>query len=639
MKHAPWKLILAIAVAFVGISDLLFLARSRAFVGIGYNSQALTSPLQTAGFLAAGAICDAALILCLVLGLQPVAKRLGRNPLQRLLLTMGLAAMVPVTVNVLLTRVHVVLGTILSLDALFQMAAGDTVGATQEALATTSVALLVTGAIVAVGALWTIARWIGRRFGSGFHALPTKKLATASALTVAAALVVLVWCDARSPTFSFGLRWKASGMALRTVGSWITDFDLDGSGMMSRPPDFAPFDGRRHPYAREVPGNGVDENGLAGDLPTDVQPLKIIASERDLAPGSPSLVLIFLETFRADLLHRELGGIPVTPNLSRLATEAASSSETFTHSAMTWAARAQLLQGRMVPEVDKPTLVDDFREAGYEVAWFSGQHDGARDGERILGFERADVFRDARSDPNKRTTPSTRPVSLQVSWKTVLGSVKGFLEGRTNERRLFLYVNLVDTHFPYDHGELDDILHTERIGRSDIGSDRPKLVWEAYLNAAANVDRAIGQLLESVDKALGTDAYAVVVTADHGEAFYEEGFLGHGQTLDRVQSRVPLIVRGIDGNWPEPLGLSDIRGLLGRHLPNSRPDSRPTFSPEPDRQILQYMGEISHPKRIALRSMDGAVSHEFAAGAPDTPPEGFDALIHAWEALRNEADR
>jgi len=215
--------------------------------------------------------------------------------------------------------------------------------------------------------------------------------------------------------------------------------------------------------------------------------------------------------------------------------------------------------------------------------------------------------------------------------------VEGFLEGRTNERPLFLYVNLVDTHFPYDHAELDDILHSERIGRSDIGSDRPKLVWEAYLNAVANVDRAIGRLLESLDKALGADAYALVVTGDHGEAFYEEGFLGHGQTLDRVQSRVPLIVRGVGGDWPEPLGLADIRGLLGRHLPGAHPTSHPTFSPSADRQIFQYMGDISRPKRIALRSLERVVSHEFAAGAPETPPEGFDELIHAWEALRNEA--
>ncbi|MBW2397229.1 MAG: sulfatase-like hydrolase/transferase [Deltaproteobacteria bacterium] len=420
MKNAPWRLVLGLAVAFVGITDLLFLARSRAFLGIGYNSQALEGPLEIAGFVLAGSVCDAALILCLSLILRPLARRLCRDPLQQLLLTMGLAAMVPIGVNILLTRVHVVLGTILSLDALFQMAAGDTVGATHEALATTSATLLVVGSLVAIGTLWSVAGWIGRRFGSGFQMLPTKKLAASSALAVAAALVVLVWCDARSPTFAFGLRWKASGMALRAAGSWITDFDLDGAGMLSRPPDFAPFDGRRHPYARDLPGNGIDENGLAGDLPGDVHPPKIIASERPLEPGGSSLVLIFLETFRADLLHRSLRGVPVTPTLSRLATEAASSSETFTHSAMTWAARAQLFQGKMIPDLDEPTLVDDFKEAGYEVAWFSGQHDGARDGERILGFERADVFRDARSDPSKRTTPSTRPVSLQVSWKTVL---------------------------------------------------------------------------------------------------------------------------------------------------------------------------------------------------------------------------
>ena len=43
---------------------------------------------------------------------------------------------------------------------------------------------------------------------------------------------------------------------------------------------------------------------------------------------------------------------------------------------------------------------------------------------------------------------------------------------------------------------------------------------------------------------LGADP-AVVVTSDHGESLFEEGFLGHGYALNDAQSRIPLIVTGL----------------------------------------------------------------------------------------------
>lgn len=631
-----WLWVLGLSVAAVGAVDLFFLARSKGFLGSGYNSQALGGPGELVAFLMVAAICDTALLLGLWALLRPLVRRLVLSPLRELLVVAGLAAAVPVLVNAVLTRLHRILGDLLALESLFELAKGDALGAADEALATTSLTLGVLLVAFALGLLWLLTGWLEARLDRQAAGPTTGRGLALFGVWAMAGLLTLLACDSVSPNLAFGLRWKASGMALGGLGGRLSDFDLDGLGWLSRPVDFAPFDGGRHAYAAELPGNGVDENGLGGDLPTGSRAPRPVGAVT-LRPGGPSFVLILLETFRADLLELDFQDAPVTPNLRALAVEGASSGAAFTHTPSTWTARGQLLQGRLVPIPDGTTLVDDFRAAGYEVAWFSGQHDGLKGGECFLGTSRVHAFRDARANLGKRTTPSKRPISLQVSWQTVVDDAEHFLANREGARPLFLYVNLVDTHFPYDHDQLEEILDVARITRQDIRRDQRRRVWEAYLNAVANVDRGVGRILEAVEAHLGGE-FAVLVTADHGEAFYEEGFLGHGQALDVTQSGVPLIVRGIGGAWPEPIGLADLRGLITRHLPDAEPGSRPRFEARAGRSLFQYMGSIDRPHRIALRSGDRVSTHELRDGAPASPPEGFRELIHAWETLRNETD-
>jgi len=248
-----------------------------------------------------------------------------------------------------------------------------------------------------------------------------------------------------------------------------------------------------------------------------------------------------------------------------------------------------------------------------------------------LGTERATHFYDARDDVVRRTSRSAQPISLQVSWKTVVGRVEEYLGERESGGPLFLYVNIVDTHFPYWHSELDDVFEGGVLARDAIRPENREQVWRAYLNAAANVDRAIGKLVGLAHDRLGASTL-VLVTGDHGQSFYENGLLGHGQAVDDAQTAVPLVVAARRARLPEPVAVSDLRGLVGHWLDETTPAEVELARAE----IFQHAGALERPALVALRDRAGVCAARlFAARA--TESEACTRAIRVWETLDRAA--
>jgi arylsulfatase A-like enzyme len=158
------------------------------------------------------------------------------------------------------------------------------------------------------------------------------------------------------------------------------------------------------------------------------------------------------------------------------------------------------------------------------------------------------------------------------------------LLSRSRERERFLFLHLVDPHAPYqpkvDFREYSKRF-LEKFGPipSDIsdlvelvGEQRPPRdptdvegVIQLYDAAVAYADHHLGRFFEEL-RALGVlDRAIVIVTADHGEGFFEHGIWQHSTSLYQDLVHVPLIVR-----WPDapsarvavPAGLPDILPTL-----------------------------------------------------------------------------
>jgi hypothetical protein len=650
----PWLWLAVACVALVAVAEMALLWVGTSYLGAGYNAPHIEPATFVLAFVPSALVLDTWLVLLVWLVALPLLSRVMRSRLQLLCAAALLAGGAPAALAGLRYNVYSMLGAMFSVALVSQSSTLGPSALFAEVLSESPALVLAALplAIVAFACLWMAGR-IERRIGP--LAIPPPPL-RAIALGVAVSgsvgaglLAIAQWKD--SPLL-FGFEQRLSGATLSAVVARLSDFDSDGVGAFDRPGDPAPFDASIHPYAVDVPGDGRDQNGIGGDHPVDFDELPEPSVVPVALGARPHVLLVYLESFRFDLIGARLHGQEVTPFLNRLAREGGSSAHAYVHSPWTLASRTHLWSGRLWHAPGDPTLVDDFKSRGYTVAWLSGQDDSYGDSARRLGAERADLFYDARQDLDRRTSRSIAPISLQVSWKTLTGHALDYLAQADPSRPLFVYLNVVDTHYPYWHAELDPILGTPPLDRRDIRAAHAREVFEAYANTAANVDRAVQTVFEALRARIGAADLAVIVTADHGETFYEHGALGHGQSLDALETRVPFIVWGLGGDWREPIAASDVRQLLLGHLDLAGPpdSARPHFVSDPEHRLLQYAPSLEQPRYIALRGSEDLLLYDFAdarfagsrgesapvALAPDDSSRGNE-LIWRWESLQRRA--
>jgi hypothetical protein len=632
-----WLLTLAVCAASLTLVETYLIGRSTDLFTGGYKVvDALRSGGRFGLYLLGSFAFDTALVLGIWAFSMPLLRMLRLDGRQ-LLATSGLLGLgLPLTLVYVRFQLSRFLGDLLDVRLLLTLAGGSPLEWISQARSQLAVLGGAVGAVLMLGGL--LIRALRGAAGSEHALAPPSGRRMTNALGAAFALstAVFVGFFLRAGAGLDALEMKVSGFALTQLFGGLTDFDFDGFGMVSWPIDQAPFDPSRHPYALDQPGNGIDENGLAGDLPAGYRRPPDEFVEHPVFKQRPNVLFIFLEGVRADVLFRKLGEREITPFLNALAITGSSSQHAYANSPYTARSRVEVMGGRLAPFVGQTSLIDDFHGNGYEVAWFSGQDEsfGKRDSE-ILGLKRVDVYFDARDEIEHTVSNYRTSGSVLLSWKRLNARIGQFLDGWAGAKPLFMYVNYGDTHYPYDHRELDDLLGVPRLSRLHIQPDDPEGVFATYANATANVDRAIEQLVSLWREKLGPNA-AIIVTSDHGEALFEAGVLGHGLALDDTQTHVPLVVDGLGGVWPEPFGHTDLRAALQRALllePGS--PARPRFQPVPGRHILQYMALIEAPRLLCLRGQTDALHLDTARPrAPDGPE--LQELVWWWESLQLE---
>ena len=128
------------------------------------------------------------------------------------------------------------------------------------------------------------------------------------------------------------------------------------------------------------------------------------------------------------------------------------------------------------------------------------------------------------------------------------------LISRHGSRPLFLWLHLVDPHLPYVHAvDSEDAwarayahdLRVERVraGLVPITPSVEASIRRAYGAEVAHVDRALGRLLDGIERRPGPTPI-IAFTSDHGEEFWEHGGFEHGHAIVPEVVEIPLVIVG-----------------------------------------------------------------------------------------------
>ncbi len=117
-----------------------------------------------------------------------------------------------------------------------------------------------------------------------------------------------------------------------------------------------------------------------------------------------------------------------------------------------------------------------------------------------------------------------------------------------NGEPFFIYMNLQNSHLPYTvpadfarRFSPKELNFTIRFGH--FPKDKVESVKDLYADSLAYVDAQIARLFEHLRRRGLWDRTLIVVTGDHGQAFYEHGFTSHGSQIYNEVMKVPLIFR------------------------------------------------------------------------------------------------
>ncbi len=282
-------------------------------------------------------------------------------------------------------------------------------------------------------------------------------------------------------------------------------------------------------------------------------------------PKHPNIVILVVETLRAD--HLRPYGYPrnTMPNLEDLADEGVLFEHATTVAPWTLPSVVSILTGlppsahgvttyedRLSDKVD--TLAERLRHAGYHTAFLGVNSLFESDRNLEQGFDHYFGIDEISSEELNR-------------------NILAWLHDRPLDRPVFLYVHYFDPHCRYappeDYNEIYwPVPRSLATGRTMTrqqfnnmhecfqlhhGPDEPILDVDYYLAQydaeLRHVDAMIGVFLERLKTAGLYDSSLIFAVGDHGEEFYDHGGFGHGRVLYEHTTRVPFIVK-VPGGGP-----------------------------------------------------------------------------------------
>lgn len=420
----------------------------------------------------------------------------------------------------------------------------------------------------------------------------------------------------------------------------------------------------------------------------------------------PNVLFISIDSLRTDAVSALGSPKPTTPFFDELASESTLYTNAFTQGIWTVPSHTSLFTGLYPTEHgiydedavgdgdvrlgDHPTLGERLSATGYETEAFY-RLPWLGSGGVLRGFESEQNIGDQTATIADRinTLSSKFPLSRSIMRAIYRGSFRGHMPDEeivTQAKRKLkstaspfcLFVHLNDAHWPYSpstpfHNQFSErsilslfwnraYTQTQMFPLEDSSmtpsAAQIEIMKELYLGAVRQTDHHLQSLINNIPENV-LDETIIVVFGDHGEAFGEDGELGHNDVIPSV-AHVPLLIhdptgRLSAGRVDQPVQLADlyrtIGSLTGVSLPETNANDLTAESSaqvafthardnEADEFLLEKYGVWRSPSDYLVWNTVTDTVHEQGetAGLEDALDEHIDELEHVPPTGARELD-
>jgi hypothetical protein len=369
---------------------------------------------------------------------------------------------------------------------------------------------------------------------------------------------------------------------------------------------------------------------------------------------APNVLLIVMDTVRAQSLSLYGYAKPTSPNLERLAARGVVFQRAIATAPWTLPSHASMFTGQFPQDLSTdwcaplddahPTLAEELASRGYATAgmvanvYYCGRHTGLARGfqtYRCANLASLDLLRNCALGRMACLSPLTETqYGGQLQWpgRKDAGQINreffDWLDRRPADRPYFAFLNYFDAHDPYLAGcgeEARDscFVYSWKPDYTDRELDELR---DSYERCIQELDAGVGRLIDELERRGELENTLVVITSDHGEQFGENGLVGHYNSLHLPATHVPLIV--IDPRRvPAGVQVDDVVSLRDLAATVLDLTGGTRDSTIPGRSLAHYWNPASSKPKAG-----GPVMSHISRGidAPDWYPNATSGLESVW---------
>lgn len=296
------------------------------------------------------------------------------------------------------------------------------------------------------------------------------------------------------------------------------------------------------------------------------------------APGAPNVLLIVVDTVRAD--HIDLYGYPrhTAPTLARLATEGTLFERAIAAGTWTIPSHASMFTGKYPSAhgahhesnrlaYENTTLAELFHAHGYATIGFNSNPFMTDSNGFTQGFQRMESAWLMMTAPMNflayRIGARTGLIFEDHGAHEVTSRFLHWLDAEWDGRQpFFVFLNYIESHFPYhvmpprardffvepglpdsDERHASDAAIGGQLFADPVSEADIRIVRDLYDGGIRYEDGLIARVIDALGDRGTLDHTIVILVSDHGELFGERGLYGHEVSLSEHLLHVPLVIR------------------------------------------------------------------------------------------------